>query len=562
MDKKTLHFYDTEGAEIAKRYEAVPSPVSKYFSHAFLPGSNVLEIGIGSGRDMACLHANGYEVLGIEPSGTLRESAIQLHPELAGKVLDGALPQLNLGHAKFDAVLCSAVLMHISSSELFDSALQIRNCLKINGRLLLSLPLARGDTDEFNRDQNGRLFSPYTPDQIETLLTRLGFVLISRWDSDDALSRKGTSWFTQLFEYRAQSGVRPLDQVEAVLNRDRKEATYKLALFRALAEIAQINERSAVWRSNGSVGVPLPLLAECWLKYYWPIIASPQFIPQSNAEGGNGKNMKFRSHLQSLIDDYKTQGAHGGLTAWYLEGLTNSRKRTTATKQAKALKAISDTIVAGPVTYAGGSLESGAIFSYDSEAKQVLVPAALWRELVLMGHWISEAVILRWANLSAKFGVNRGISIEQVLPLLVVSPEPERATNPARKAFEKVGLNRCTWSGKRFNKGFAVDHAIPFSLWGTNDLWNLLQVDPKVNLNKSDKLPTIELLEERRLAIFEDWVILREDMPVVFDSQTSKFLGQTISLINSDWKTELFQVFKQSIEMTALQRGVARWSGI
>ncbi|MFO1489432.1 MAG: hypothetical protein U1F77_05495 [Kiritimatiellia bacterium] len=42
-----------------------------------------------------------------------------------------------------------------------------------------------------------------------------------------------------LFEKLAANADRPLDQVESVLNRDKKDATYKLALFRALAEIAQ-----------------------------------------------------------------------------------------------------------------------------------------------------------------------------------------------------------------------------------------------------------------------------------------------------------------------------------
>lgn len=563
MDTSTIQYYDTNGEEIAKRYEAVPSPVAQYFQQAFKAGSKILEIGVGSGRDLASLHAGGFEVIGVEPSRTLRDSVTHFHPELAGKVLDGALPELKLEKAAFDAVLCSAVLMHIPSSLLFDSALQIRDCLKVNGRLLLSLPLERGDTNDTHRDQNGRLFTPYTPEQIETLFTRLGFVLISRWDTEDALARTGTSWFTQLYEYRAQTGVRPLDQIEAVLNRDRKEATYKLALLRALAEIAQVHERSAVWISGGIVGIPIGLISNCWLRYYWPIVASHEFIPQSNAEGTDGKAMKFRAVLSDLIDDYREQGAYGGLTAWYLEGQSNARKISTLAKQRKALKAIADTIVAGPVTYSGGSLESGAIFSYDSSNKYVLVPADIWRELVLMGHWISEAVIIRWANLSAKFGASKGVGIEKVLPLLVVSPEPTRATDAARKAFVKANLNRCTWSGKRLSGNFAVDHAIPFSLWGSNDLWNLLQVDPKVNLNKSDKLPTIDLLEDRRVQIFEDWSILRDELPTVFDLEASAFIGSPLTpTSNPAWKTELFRVFKQSIEITAIQRGAARWPGV
>lgn len=103
--------------------------------------------------------------------------------------------------------------------------------------------------------------------------------------------------------------------------------------------------------------------------------------------------------------------------------------------------------------------------------------------------------------------------------------------------------------------------AIPFSLWGSNDLWNLLQVDEKVNLQKSDKLPTLDLLEHRQTAIYEDWQILKEAMPTVFDNQASVFAGSSlVSVSSTHWKDELFSALKQSIEVTAMQRGVARWS--
>ncbi|WP_418156223.1 HNH endonuclease domain-containing protein [Pseudomonas aeruginosa] len=58
------------------------------------------------------------------------------------------------------------------------------------------------------------------------------------------------------------------------------------------------------------------------------------------------------------------------------------------------------------------------------------------------------------------------------------------------RSYERAGVTRCTWSGRPLNQRFAVDHAIPFSLWANNDLWNLLQVDQQVNANKSDKLPS------------------------------------------------------------------------
>ena len=69
------------------------------------------------------------------------------------------------------------------------------------------------------------------------------------------------------------------------------------------------------------------------------------------------------------------------------------------------------------------------------------------------------------------------------------------------------------------------DHAIPFLLWGNNDLWNLMQAHTKVNALKSDKLPSAQLVVARKHAILEDWAVLREAMPDVFDRQASHLLG-------------------------------------
>jgi len=50
MDPKTLAFYANNAADIAQRYESVASPVERYFSAAFMPGSRVLDIGCGAGN--------------------------------------------------------------------------------------------------------------------------------------------------------------------------------------------------------------------------------------------------------------------------------------------------------------------------------------------------------------------------------------------------------------------------------------------------------------------------------------------------------------------------------
>lgn len=86
MDASTAQFYERNAVEIASRYENVDSPMERYFGAAFASGSRILDIGAGSGRDVACLLARGFDAYGVEPSSGLRQAALNAHPELANRL--------------------------------------------------------------------------------------------------------------------------------------------------------------------------------------------------------------------------------------------------------------------------------------------------------------------------------------------------------------------------------------------------------------------------------------------------------------------------------------------
>ncbi|RYF17875.1 MAG: methyltransferase domain-containing protein [Comamonadaceae bacterium] len=562
MDPKTLAYYETFGEQLALRYETVPSPVSQFFRVAFPEGVRILDVGAGSGRDLAALSAAGYDAFGVEPSSTFREAAFATHPELAGRIVDGSLPHIGTPHGgNFEGILCSAVLMHLGEADLFDAAFALRGLLKKGGRLLLSLPRNRTDILADGRDSNGRLFAPYTSEYVQLLFERLGFQLIGRWDTEDALCRPGTGWFTLLLELGTGDKLRAVDQIEGILNRDRKVATYKLALFRALAEMATQQPRVATWRSDGRVAVPLLGIAERWLLYYWPIFASDRFIPQSQDEGlREDRQIAFRSALEGLMRAFQDQGEHGGLSSWQAAVSRGGLPAEVRRAHAAALSAIAQAIRSGPVKHSGGSLETGAVFSYDKSSRSVVMPAEMWRELTLLGHWIVDAVIVRWAALTERFAGRGGVSSGEVLPLLLARPSSERMTNLARSVFRKTGVDRCTWSGRPLHvMSFDVDHVIPFALWANNDLWNLVPADPRVNMQKSDLLPATELMLARRGEILRHWDILRDEMSEAFDADAVHLLGRKPGGYLA-WRDELFGCLRQAVEITALQRGVERWS--
>ena len=92
MDYQTGKFYSHNVSDVISRYDAIDSPISKYFSLAFpKPASQILDVGCGTGRDLRALLAAGYNAFGIEPVEELRQAAIQRYPSLSGCLRSGAL---------------------------------------------------------------------------------------------------------------------------------------------------------------------------------------------------------------------------------------------------------------------------------------------------------------------------------------------------------------------------------------------------------------------------------------------------------------------------------------
>jgi SAM-dependent methyltransferase len=177
--------------------------LSKSFGEAFKPKSKLLDIGSGSGRDLALLTTFGHECFGVDATPEFVELSQSIHPEINGKVLQAALPNFEPPFGgDFDGVLCSAVLMHIPESELVLAATSIKRCLKVHGRLLYSVPSKRLDVVTENRDANGRLFVPDQSDRLQTIFEQLGFSLISKWDNADSLGRDSVEWISVLMELK------------------------------------------------------------------------------------------------------------------------------------------------------------------------------------------------------------------------------------------------------------------------------------------------------------------------------------------------------------------------
>lgn len=556
MDGETLKFYSENALELARKYDASVGGVSNYFRQAFIPGSKILEIGCGSGRDLRYLHEMGYSADGVDACEEFIEIASGKKTGYNTVIIKDSLPELkNISDKSYDGILCSAVLMHLPEEQLFDASFSIRRILKKDGRLLISLPLQDETIDsETKRDKLGRLFNIIAPEKIQLLFERIGFKLLSRWDSNDSMNREHRKWAIMLFELESTFGSRPIDTIESVLSKDKKVATYKLALFRALSDLAMTNYNLAAWKMNGAVEIPVENIAEKWIEYYWPIFESEKFIPQIQKESDNGKPIAFRELLTNLIKVSKLNGGMSGFSNFILNYRNNKLESSTKVLHRRLLSKIKRTIIEGPIKHAGGA-GSDSVFAYDQG--NLIVPAGIWMELSMMGSWIHDATILRWAELTARMS-NNTIKPSEIIDCLLKVPIEERDVHSAKSFYDGLIDKVCVWSGVRIENKYAIDHAIPFVLWKNNDLWNLLPTDPAQNGKKKDMLPTSNVVKRQKNLIVYYWGLMRKRYQARFEFETERLAGIGV-FKNENWENKLFATFSEAIEYTAIQRGVSRW---
>jgi SAM-dependent methyltransferase/SOS-response transcriptional repressor LexA len=554
MDARTLQVYSSDASLFARSYTKVKSEASALFAMAFPPGSRVLDVGCGAGRDLDALVQAGYDGMGVDASPEMLAEAKGHYPALAGRVTTDSLPALStIEDASWEGVLCWSVLMHLPEELLFDTVFNLRRILKQGGRMLISTPLEGPSVNpETHRDEQGRLFNGVAPEKFRFLFEKVGFRLLNRWDEKDSLGRAGRRWATQLLVLEGE-GSRSLDKVQGILTRDKKDATYKPALFRALAELATTSYHAAAWLPEGRVAIPLKLIADKWLEYFWPLFESETFIPQKRGEKpGCLKPVAFRAELERLIELYRGMG---GLCGFTVANRGNTLSLKAAGLYVKVRSRLCDTIRNGPVYFSGGG--GSGTFEYDKLSQSVVMDADLWRELSIMGSWIADATILRWAELTEE--ISQGdLRASQVIDQLLTVPIPEREVQAARSLYEGLAGKVCVWTDRGLVNGFDVDHAIPFALWRNNDLWNLLPASPAVNNQKRDRLPSRSLVLKRKDCMIHYWTLMRDHHPERFAFEVGRLAGVEVARADN-WENRLFGAVAEALEFTAVQSGVERW---
>ncbi len=114
--------------------------------------------------------------------------------------------------------------------------------------------------------------------------------------------------------------------INTIIERDSKDATYKFALLRGVIEISQ--EYQHLGKEAGDrISLPLGLLIEKWLLYYYPIIESQEFLPQLHGEKIDSihKRISFRPLFKEVTDYYAGKGGFSVFYNDYVNGFIHPK---------------------------------------------------------------------------------------------------------------------------------------------------------------------------------------------------------------------------------------------
>lgn len=372
--------------------------------------------------------------------------------------------------------------------------------------------------------------------------------------------------------------------INTIIERDSKDTTYKFALLRGVIEISQEYQHMA-HESGDRVSLPLGLLMEKWLLYYYPLIESREFLPQLHGEKPDSfhKRISFRPQYKEVTDYY---AGKGGFSVFYNDYVNGTIPLEISPVVRELLGKIKTTITTMPMKHLGRSQghRDYSIFSYNNDTRRIPAGTPVSQESIVqasgtfsfqkdlflvfqyLGSFIAgdNSLVYQWAEFTSRAS-GGAVAVAPVMEVLRTVPETGRAVNEAKAVYtslfqERHGLE-CVWSGRPINDltQLHVDHMIPFSVWKNNNLWNLLPALESVNSKKSDRIPSPALISRRADAIVAYWECLYSVYPHRFSREINLALTGSLEL-SSDWREVAIQRLGEKCGWLVEVRGFEGWN--
>lgn len=335
--------------------------------------------------------------------------------------------------------------------------------------------------------------------------------------------------------------VRVSRLISTILQHDRKQTSYKLALLRVINDVALAYPLTPPPRMG--VAVPLRVLAEWWLAYYFPFCDPVRPIMQGTRTARDGQvreDISFRPALTALrvqweqASGVRAQPADG----YFLTGELRQPHRLrlypseVQTAYAATLKALSIAIEQ-PIEYAGPKGGKWAVFERPQTFRTLagravplpgtlehdrclLIEGDLWQGVVALSLWIEALCIHEWCLFTERVVQPEGQRARRgtVYELLTARPDNRRPLTWERNQLEILLLEgavfHCPWKHKviRLSTPYDLDPILPLAIYPVNELWNLVPADRNFNQHrKRDRLPSPSSLAQAGYTLGETYTL-------------------------------------------------------
>ena len=316
--------------------------------------------------------------------------------------------------------------------------------------------------------------------------------------------------------------------ISTILRHDRKQNSYKIALLRAIGDVAL--EFSSLQEQGRDVAVPLRLLAEHWIAYFWPFVGD-QPIWQGHRQqkkSGLSQDMSFRPALTELRREWEAVAVDSRPSDGFflIHEMRLARRRRSYPESLKKAYGAAWRKIKGaikyPIRYAGPGnwqvferprtlrgMDRPVAAVPETKANELclVVSSRLWRTFCDLSLWVEALCVHEWSLFTEtvdQWGsgpVERGAAYQ----LLTARPDNRRPLTWERNQVDLLMMEgktfTCPWTRKPLGQGadYDLDHLLPLSVYPVNELWNLVPANPAFNQHrKRDRLPSEERLAEAR----------------------------------------------------------------
>ncbi len=174
---QNMSYYNQNAKSYAKQTEALLQEAQiAIFCQSLPSGARVLDVGCGSGRDSAYFLKQGFEVVALDASEALAQEAQE---RIGQPVVVKPVQEVDWLSA-FDAIWCSASLLHVPKVQMPDVLERLHTALRPEGVFFASFKVGKGE----QTDALGRFFSYYEPQEIGALCAPFFEKLSLRVDED------------------------------------------------------------------------------------------------------------------------------------------------------------------------------------------------------------------------------------------------------------------------------------------------------------------------------------------------------------------------------------------